>query len=87
MPSIAFLLAIFIFFGAFLFAPKKEFSENEKRILSEFPEVSFGEAFQAVHETIALNGIQVDYIKDLLFLYGFTILGAFSTIRGLFKKQ
>ena len=41
MPSIAFLLAIFIFFGAFLFAPKKEFSENEKRILSKAPEASF----------------------------------------------
>lgn len=41
MPSIAFLLAIFIFFGALLFAPKKEFSENEKRILSKAPEVSF----------------------------------------------
>ena len=41
MPSIAFLLAIFIFFGAFLIAPKKDFSENEKRILSDAPEVSF----------------------------------------------
>lgn len=41
MPSIAFLLAIFIFFGALLFAPKKNFSENEKRILAEAPEVSF----------------------------------------------
>ena len=41
MPSIAFLLAIFIFFGALLFAPKKDFSENEKRILAKAPEVSF----------------------------------------------
>ena len=41
MPSIAFLLAIFIFFGAFFIAPKKDFSENEKRILSDAPEASF----------------------------------------------
>ncbi len=55
-------------------------------IVQQFPEVSIGEAFQTVHETIELNNLQGDYIKDLLFLYGFTVLGAFSTIRGLFKK-
>ena len=41
MPAIAFLLAIFMFFGALLIAPKKEFSQNEKRMLSKAPEVSF----------------------------------------------
>lgn len=41
MPSIAFLLVVFILSGALIFAPKKDFSENEKRILAKAPEFSF----------------------------------------------
>lgn len=49
--------------------------------------VSFGQAFAAV-PTLIGDGIDSgEYIKNLLMIYGFTALGAFGTIRGLFKKK
>ncbi len=38
MPSVAFLLVIFVLSAALFIAPKKEYSENEKRILAKAPE-------------------------------------------------
>ena len=50
--------------------------------------VTFGQAFAAVPALIEEGAIvQGDYIKNLLLLYGFTILGAFSTFKGVFKKK
>ena len=41
MPSVAFLLIIVILSGALLLLPKKDYSENEKRILAKAPEFTF----------------------------------------------
>lgn len=41
MPSVAFLLVVFLLAGAFVIAPKSEYSVNEKRILASSPEFSF----------------------------------------------
>lgn len=41
MPSVAFLLVIVILSGALFLLPKKDYSENEKRILAKAPEFSF----------------------------------------------
>ena len=38
MPSVAFLLVIIVFSATLFIAPKKDFSENEKRILAKAPE-------------------------------------------------
>lgn len=59
-------------------------------IMKEFSSegVTFGQAFAAVPGLIAEGAIvQSEYIKNLLMLYGFTILGAFSTFKGLFPKK
>ena len=40
MPSVAFLLVIFVLSAALFIAPKKEYSENEKRILAKAPELT-----------------------------------------------
>ena len=50
--------------------------------------VTFGQAFAAVPGLIEEGAIvKGDYIKNLLLLYGFTLLGAFSTFKGVFKKK
>ncbi len=49
--------------------------------------VTFGEAFAVIPELIGEGIESADYIKNLLMIYGFTALGAFGTIRGLFKKK
>ncbi len=41
MPSVAFLLVVYILAGALVLLPKKDYSENEKRILAEAPEFTF----------------------------------------------
>lgn len=41
LPSVAFLLTVFILAGALVICPKKTFSENEKRILAQAPQLSF----------------------------------------------
>ncbi len=40
MPSVAFLLVVFILSVSLIVAPKKEFSQNEKRLLAKSPEIS-----------------------------------------------
>ncbi len=50
-------------------------------------EISLGEAFAIVPELIALDAsIKADYIKNLMMLYVFAALGAFGTVRDLFRK-
>lgn len=59
-------------------------------IMNEFSGegVTFGQAFAAVPALIEEGAIvQSEYIKNLLMLYGFTILGAFSTFKGFFQKK
>ena len=59
-------------------------------IMQEFSAegVTFGEAFAAVPVLIEEGAIvESEYITNLLMLYGFTILGAFSTFKGLFQKK
>ncbi len=41
LPSVAFLLTVFILAGALIICPKESYSENEKRLLADTPEVSF----------------------------------------------
>ena len=49
--------------------------------------VTFGEAFAVVPELLADGSIEMfDYIKNLLMIYGFAALGAFSTLRNTLKK-
>ena len=49
---------------------------------------TFGAAFALVPEFIADGSIDSgEYIKNLLMIYGFTALGAFGTVRSLFKKN
>ena len=57
-------------------------------IIQSFPEenITLGEAFAAVHAVIESADMVGDYMKNLLMIYGFAILGAFGTLRGLGKK-
>lgn len=57
-------------------------------IMQSFPEedISFGLAFSVVHDLIADVGLDDDYISNLLMLYGFAALGAFGTLRNLFRR-
>ena len=49
--------------------------------------VTFGEAFAAVPELLADGSIEIgEYIKNLLMIYGFVLLGAFSTLKNALKK-
>ncbi|MBO5953860.1 MAG: zinc ribbon domain-containing protein [Oscillospiraceae bacterium] len=50
--------------------------------------ITFGEAFAIIPELVEEEAIEkADYIKDLVMIYAFVALGAFSTVRGLFKKK
>ena len=50
--------------------------------------LGFGTAFAAIPELLSLGMIEAfDYWKDLIVLYLFVILGAFSTVRGKFRKE
>ena len=58
-------------------------------LMQEFPEYGFrfGEAFALIPELLREGAIEMgDYMKNLLMLYGFAALGAFSSIRNAFKK-
>lgn len=58
-------------------------------IMREWAEygVTFGEAFAVVPDLLADGSIEMaDYIKTLLMIYGFALLGAFSTLRNTLKK-
>lgn len=49
--------------------------------------VTLGEAFAVFPELIAEGAIEMGaYIKNLLMIYGFAALGAFTTLRNTFKK-
>ena len=50
-------------------------------------QLSFGDAFQYVHEIVELTESTENYWKDLLFIYAFTILGAFSIVKQAFKQR
>lgn len=49
--------------------------------------VTVGMAFAAVHEVIAESDMMGDYIKSLGMVYLFVVMGAFSTLKGLFQKK
>ena len=46
----------------------------------------FGDAFLYVHDVVKERGAEADYWKDLLFVYAFTALGAFTMIRQTLKQ-
>ena len=49
--------------------------------------VTFGEAFAAVPELLADGSIEMGtYLKTLLMIYGFALLGAFTTLRNTLRK-
>lgn len=59
-------------------------------LLSEFPDagLSFGEAFAMIPMLIEEEAIELSsYLINLLMLYGFCALGAFSTVYSQFKKK
>ena len=49
--------------------------------------VAFGDCFKYVHDFIALDELQGDYIKDLLFVYVFAALGGFTIVKQAFTKK
>ena len=49
--------------------------------------VTLGMAFAAVHDVIAENGMVGDYFSSLGMVYLFVVMGAFGTLKGLFKKK
>ena len=58
-------------------------------IMQEFAEygVTFAEGFAAVPELLKDGSIAMgEYIKNLLMIYGFCVLGAFATLRNAFRK-
>lgn len=57
-------------------------------IINSFPEenITLGQAFAVVHEIIAEADMAGEYWKNLIMIYGFAALGAFSTLRGVTKK-
>ena len=58
-------------------------------IVQEFAEygVTFAEAFGAVPELLKDGSIEMgEYIKNLLMIYGFCVLGAFATLKNALKK-
>lgn len=59
-------------------------------VLEEFSDygISFAEAFAAIPELIEEEAIEAsDYYTNLAMLYGFTLLGGFSTVIGAIKKK
>ena len=49
--------------------------------------LAFGDAFLYVHEVVEEFGLEGDYWKDLLFIYGFAALGAFTILKQPIKKK
>ncbi len=54
-------------------------------IMNEF-EWAFGDAFLYVHDVVTEFELEADYWKDLLFVYAFTALGAFTMIKQTLKQ-
>ncbi len=50
-------------------------------------QLQFGDAFKYVHDVVEEFELQADYWKDLLFIYGFTALGAFGIVKQAFKQK
>ena len=49
--------------------------------------VTFGEAYSAVPLLLEDGSIEIgEYIKNLLMIYGFALLGAFSTLKSMLKR-
>lgn len=49
--------------------------------------VTFGEAFAVLPELLADDStLMGDYLKNLLMIYGFVVLGAFSTLKNAIRK-
>jgi hypothetical protein len=49
--------------------------------------LAFGDAFKYVHEVVEAFSLEEDYWKDLLFIYGFAALGAFTIVKQPGKKK
>ena len=49
--------------------------------------VTLGMAFAAVHDVIAESDLLGDYFTSLGMVYLFVVMGAFGTLKGLFKKK
>ena len=49
--------------------------------------LAFGDAFKYVHEVVEAFSLEEDYWKDLLFIYGFAALGAFTLVKQPGKKK
>ena len=56
-------------------------------VTQEIPELSIGQSFSLVMEMLLAGELWSDILSDLLMLYGFTALGAFSVIRSAFAKK
>ena len=46
----------------------------------------FGDAFLYVHQVVTEFELEANYWKDLLFVYAFTALGAFTMIKQTLKQ-
>ena len=58
-------------------------------LMNEFADygITLREAFAIIPELLADGSIEMDlYLKNLLMIYGFALLGAFSTLRTALKK-
>lgn len=49
--------------------------------------VTVGQMYTHLHELIKEAEATSEYLKNLALVYLFTVLGAFSTLRGLFRKK
>ena len=47
----------------------------------------FGDAFKYVHDVVTELELEADYWKNLLYVYAFAALGAFTTVKQAFKKK
>ena len=57
-------------------------------VVGEFPDATFGEALSFVIELTQYDSeMQSAVVTELLMLYGFTALGAFSLVASAFKKK
>ncbi len=57
-------------------------------VMKEYSHVTLGEAFAAIPDLIEADIIEKSkYITNLLMIYGFAVLGAFSTVGSLFRKK
>jgi hypothetical protein len=55
-------------------------------IVKEF-QWAFGDAFRYVHDVVEEYELQNDYWKDLLFVYAFAALGAFTILKQTSKQK